>query len=128
MAEEPPATAPTPDEGAGTSTTATASPEPAATAGEASGTPPPALAAPEGSADDLKKISGVGPGIEKTLNKLGVFHYRQIAAFTPDNIAWVDQHLRFKGRIEREKWIEQAKTLAAGGSTEFSRRQSERGS
>lgn len=122
LAEEPPLTTPSPDEGVGITTTAAASPEPAAAAGETSGTPPPSLAAPEGSADDLKKISGVGPGIEKTLNKLGIFHYHQIAAFTPDNIAWVDRHLRFKGRIEREKWIDQAKTLAAGGSTEFSRR------
>lgn len=123
LAEEPPVTSPSPDDSAGTSTAA-ASSEPAAPA-ETPGTPPPALDAPEGTADDLKKISGVGPGIEKTLNKLGIFHYRQIAAFNPDNVAWVDQHLRFKGRIEREKWIEQAKTLASGGSTEFSRRQDE---
>ncbi len=129
LAEEAPATAPSPDDGAGISTAASAEPTvpaPAVSAGEAPGTPPPALEAPEGSADDLKKISGVGPGIEKTLNKLGIFHYRQIATFTPDNIAWVDQHLRFKGRIERENWIDQAKTLADGGSTEFSRRQGER--
>ena len=76
----------------------------------------------DGKADDLKKISGVGPKLEKTLNSLGVFHFSQIAEFTPDNVAWVDRHLRFKGRIAREKWIDQAKTLAAGGETEFSKR------
>jgi NADH-quinone oxidoreductase subunit E len=80
-------------------------------------TPPAALAAPEGQPDDLKKISGIGPGIEKMLHELGVFHYRQIAAFTPENVAWVNQRLRFKGRIERENWIGQARTLVAGERT-----------
>ncbi len=79
--------------------------------------PPARLAAPEGQPDDLKKISGIGPGIEKTLHDLGVFHYRQIAAFTPENVAWVNRRLRFKGRIERENWIGQAKTLVAGEPT-----------
>lgn len=84
---------------------------------------PEALTQPRGGvADDLKKISGVGPKLEKTLNGLGIYHFSQIAAFTRDNVAWVDRHLRFKGRIDREKWIEQAKVLAAGGDTEFSRR------
>jgi len=90
---------------------------------ENEGVRPEALSGPRGgSADDLKKISGVGPKLEKTLNGLGIFHFSQIAAFTPDHVAWVDQNLRFKGRIEREKWIEQAKVLATGGETEFSRR------
>jgi predicted flap endonuclease-1-like 5' DNA nuclease len=78
------------------------------------GTPPPALASPEGEPDDLKKISGIGPGIEKTLHGLGIYHFRQIAQFTPDNVLWIDQRLRFKGRIEREDWIGQARKLAAG--------------
>ncbi len=80
---------------------------------ERAGTPPTALARPEGKPDDLQQISGIGPGIERTLHRLGIFHFRQIAAFTPDNIAWVNQRLRFKGRIEREDWIGQAKRLAA---------------
>ena len=78
------------------------------------GMPPTALARPEGKPDDLQQISGIGPGIERTLHRLGIFHFRQIAAFTPDNIAWVNQRLRFKGRIEREDWIGQARRLAAG--------------
>ena len=78
------------------------------------GTPPPALPSPEGDPDDLKKISGIGPGIEKTLHGLGVYHFRQIAQFTPDNVAWIDQRLRFRGRIEREDWIGKARKLAAG--------------
>jgi NADH-quinone oxidoreductase subunit E len=78
------------------------------------GTPPPALPSPEGEPDDLQKISGIGPSIEKTLHQLGIYHFRQIAEFTPDNVAWIDQRLRFRGRIEREDWIGQARRLAAG--------------
>src|SRR5690606_6127840 len=77
------------------------------------GIPPPSLPAPEGEPDDLKKIHGIGPGIEKTLHQLGIWHFRQIAAFTPENIAWVDQRLRFRGRIAREDWVGQARRLAA---------------
>jgi NADH-quinone oxidoreductase subunit E len=89
---------------------------------ETAGSAPAGLPGPEGEPDDLKRISGIGPGIEKTLHELGVFHFRQIAAFTPDNVAWVNRRLRFKGRIEREDWIGQARTLAAGGEPELSQR------
>ncbi len=71
-----------------------------------------------GQADDLKRISGVGPKLEETLNGLGVFHFDQIAAWDEDNIAWVDNYLSFKGRINRENWIAQAKELAEGGSVD----------
>ena len=67
--------------------------------------------APQGAADDLKRINGVGPGIERALNENGIFHYRQIALLTPQNLVWLDHHLRLKGRIEREDWIGQAKAL-----------------
>ena len=69
------------------------------------------LDAPNGEADDLKKISGVGPVLEKKLNDMGIYHYNQIAAFTPKEIAKVDTELNFKGRIERDEWLSQAKTL-----------------
>ncbi len=62
--------------------------------------------------DNLKKIKGIGVVIEKKLHKLGIFHFEQIAAWTQEEIEVVDQHLSFKGRIIREKWIEQAKILA----------------
>jgi predicted flap endonuclease-1-like 5' DNA nuclease len=78
------------------------------------GMPPPPLPGPEGEPDDLKRISGIGPGIERTLHELGIYHFRQIAELTPDNVAWIDQRLRFRGRIEREDWIGQAKRLARG--------------
>lgn len=70
------------------------------------------LDAPVGEPDDLTKISGVGPVINKKLNALGVFHFWQIAAFTPEQVANVDEQLNFKGRIERDNWIEQAKAFA----------------
>jgi large subunit ribosomal protein L21 len=70
------------------------------------------FAAPKGEADDLKKISGVGPVLEKKLHAFGVTQYAQIAAFSKDDIAKLDDALNFKGRIERDDWIGQAKTLA----------------
>ena len=79
-------------------------------------------AARDGRADDLKLLKGVGPKLEQTLNELGFYHFDQVAAWGPEEIAWVDSRLKFKGRIERDGWIEQAKILAAGGETEFSTR------
>ncbi|MDG3039906.1 50S ribosomal protein L21 [Roseicyclus marinus] len=65
-------------------------------------------------ADDLKKLSGVGPALEKKLIENGVTSFAQIAAWGADDIAAFDEKLNFKGRIEREGWVEQAKTLAQG--------------
>ncbi len=76
----------------------------------------------DGKGDDLKMIKGVGPKLEATLNALGFYHFDQISNWTPKNIAWVDNSLSFKGRIDRENWLEQAKTLASGIETEFSKR------
>ena len=73
-------------------------------------------------ADDLKQIKGVGPGLEKTLNELGIYTFAQITQWNADDIAWVDSNLRFKGRIVRDDWVSQAKTLASGGETDFSKR------
>lgn len=66
-----------------------------------------------GQPDDLKKISGVGPKLEGLLHDNGVFHFDQIMEWGRDEIAYMDDKLSFKGRIERDNWIEQAKTLAA---------------
>jgi len=73
----------------------------------------PLFTRPEGEPDDLKKISGVGPVLEGKLHDLGITKYEQIANFTAEDIARVDDRLAFKGRIERDGWLEQAKTLAA---------------
>lgn len=64
--------------------------------------------------DDLSKISGVGPVIVGKLEKLGITTFQQIADWTADDIARIDEELSFKGRIERENWVEQAKELIKG--------------
>ncbi len=81
----------------------------------------------DGKPDDLKMLKGVGPKLEETLNELGFYHYDQIAAWTPEQVAWVDARLKFKGRIERDGWIEQAAKLAAGEETDFAKRAKEDG-
>jgi NADH-quinone oxidoreductase subunit E len=62
--------------------------------------------------DDLKAISGVGPKLEKVLNDLGIWTYAQIATWRAREIAWIDDYLGFRGRIDRDGWIEQARALA----------------
>ncbi|MDO7556862.1 MAG: NADH-quinone oxidoreductase subunit E [Loktanella sp.] len=79
------------------------------------GKKPRLMAAPRKSgADDLKLISGVGPKLEGVLNELGFWHFDQISKWTPEEIAWVDSRLKFKGRIERDDWVSQATKLAKG--------------
>ena len=62
----------------------------------------------KGEADDLTLIKGIGEKLSRVLNELGVWHFDQIASWTPENIAWVDEKLAFKGRVQREAWVEQA--------------------
>lgn len=79
-----------------------------------SDTGPVTLSAPRGGrADDLKLIVGVGPKLEALLHELGFWHFDQIAAWTPAEVAWVDSRLgTFRGRIGRDDWIAQARRLA----------------
>ncbi|MEM9060762.1 MAG: endonuclease [Pseudomonadota bacterium] len=88
------------------------------------GTRPEALESPRGGvADDLKRIKGVGPKLEQVCHKLGFYHFDQIAAWSTDEVAWVDSNLEgFRGRVTRDGWVAQAKLLASGGETEFSKR------
>ena len=88
------------------------------------GTRPAALDGPrDGKADNLKEIKGIGPKMEKMCNALGFYHFDQIANWTADEVAWVNANLEgFKGRVTRDEWVAQAKILAAGGETEFSKR------
>jgi large subunit ribosomal protein L21 len=74
----------------------------------------PAKAASAEGGDDLKQLSGVGPALEKKLHEGGITTFAQIAAWTEADIAEMDEKLNFKGRIEREGWVEQAKKLAEG--------------
>lgn len=73
------------------------------------------LDAPNGEPDDLKKISGIGPVIEKKLNEMGIYHFSQIADFTEKDIDLVNNAIDFPGRIERDEWLDQARNLADGG-------------
>ncbi len=75
-----------------------------------------------GKADDLKRIKGIGKVLEGILFEQGVYHFDQIASWSDDNAKWMDTFMKFPGRIEREKWIEQATLLAKGKETEFSKK------
>ena len=88
------------------------------------GVEPVTLNAPRGGkGDNLKKIKGIGPKLEQLCNRLGFWHFDQIANWTDDEKAWVDANLEgFKGRVTRDDWVEQAKLLSEGGKTEFSKR------
>ncbi len=76
---------------------------------------PKAAAAKEtAGADDLKQLSGVGPALEKKMHEAGVTSFAQIAGWSADDVAAIEEKLSFKGRVERDDWIAQAKTLAKG--------------
>ncbi len=94
---------------------------PAADAQNTTGKQPAALIAPRsGLADDLQKIEGIGPALEKLLNGLGVFHFDQMASWGSDEIAWIDGNLKgFRGRASRDKWVAQAKLIGEVGMEEF---------
>jgi predicted flap endonuclease-1-like 5' DNA nuclease len=67
--------------------------------------------AQEGAPDDLKLISGFGPKLEQKLNSIGIWHYSQIASWSQSNVDWVNAAISFRGRIERERWVPQARQL-----------------
>ena len=100
----------------------TAKPEAVAKGGDTAEAAPELLKSARGAPDDLKKIKGVGPKLEGVLNELGVWHFWQIASWSEAEITWVDTQLKFKGRIDRDGWIDQAKILAEGGESEVSKR------
>ncbi len=88
-----------------------------------SGVAPELLSGPrEGQKDNLTRIKGIGLKIEEILNNQGIYHFDQIANWNEENIKWVDKNIAFPGRVEREQWVEQAKLLAEGKETEFSKR------
>lgn len=73
---------------------------------------PPGLPGPRnGRADDLRRIRGIGPKNEGVLNSLGIYHYEQVAALTPAQVTWLDNYLKFHGRIARDDWVGQAGAL-----------------
>lgn len=111
-------------DGASPLATPAATPEAKVTAAQAAAAPvaeaarPAALeAARGGKADDLTLIWGIGPKLAALCHRLGFYHFDQIAAWTPAEVAWVDENLvGFKGRVSRDRWVAQAKHLGAGGT------------
>lgn len=82
---------------------------------EVPATEPELFATPErGAPDDLKRISGVGPKLERLLNQNGVFYFWQVAGWNEAEVRYMDERLEvFRGRIQRDSWVEQARALAA---------------
>lgn len=80
------------------------------------GVVPPLLNRPrEGKKDDLTLIWGVADKLEERMNHMGIWHFDQIAAWTPDNVKWFEHEVEgFKGRLDRDKWIEQCAKMAKG--------------
>lgn len=64
-----------------------------------------------GEKDDLQQINGIDAEIEATLNSMGVYRYSQIAHFSADNIVWINEYMQFKGLIEENNWVGQARLL-----------------
>ncbi len=122
--EAPPAIIPTiggaPDPTVAALSTADVDAQIAAQAQEAQASGKPRIAAAVGEPDDLRKIKGIGPKLNTLLGELGVARYDQIAAWTSADVAEIDPYLgTFKGRIERDGWIEQAGFLARGDIAGF---------
>jgi small subunit ribosomal protein S2 len=69
------------------------------------------LAAPRGAPDDLTKLKGVGPDLEKKLNDAGIYHYWQVAAMQPGDVAALDGELKLNGRVDRDGWVGTARTM-----------------
>jgi small subunit ribosomal protein S2 len=69
------------------------------------------LAAPRGAPDDLTKLTGVGPQLANKLNEAGIFHYWQLGAMQPADVAKLDTDLKLNGRADRDGWVNQARTL-----------------
>lgn len=77
----------------------------------------------DGLPDDLTMIRGIGPKMAKLCNSLGFWHFDQIAKWSAQEVAWVDDNLEgFKGRVTRDDWVAQAKKLAVNQSPAFTRR------
>lgn len=66
--------------------------------------------------DDLTRIKGIGPKLSKQLNQLGVYSFKQIAAWTKTEASQIDDSLGFKGRVDPKNWASQARKLISNGS------------
>ncbi|MBC2884782.1 hypothetical protein H7Q97_05115 [Ochrobactrum sp. CM-21-5] len=79
-------------------------------------------AARRGKPDDLTAIKGIGKAVGEMLHGLGIFHYNQVAAWSADEAAWIEKHIGFPGRVQREEWVSQAGKLAASTAKPASKR------
>lgn len=84
--------------------------------------PAPAKPAAGKEPDDLKRIRGITPELERQLNALGVNRFAQIASWSPQAVEKASSVLNVGPRVTQENWVEQATILARGGETEYSRR------
>lgn len=101
----------------------TVNPVPAPAGKGADARPPKLAAAREGQPDDLTKIKGIGPKLETLCHELGITHFDQIAAWGPEEVAWMDANLEgFRGRVSRDEWVSQAKAFCDGAETQASKR------
>lgn len=64
--------------------------------------------------EDVELIAGIGPTLKKKLNAVGITTWKQVAAWTDEDLAKYDEELALRGRATREEWVEQAKELLAG--------------
>lgn len=97
-----------------------AAPDTALAGGGPAAADSPFLPGPLGEPDDLRRLKGVGPKLGIMLGELGVYHYHQIASWNDGHVTIVDERLGgFKGRIERDRWREQARLLAEGRFDDF---------
>jgi NADH-quinone oxidoreductase subunit E len=77
-----------------------------------SGLAPLRLDAPKGAPDDLTLISGITETSQQALNALGIYHFWQVAGWTPEHVAWLSSRVEAPGRIARENWMSQAARLS----------------
>lgn len=110
--ESPEASEATPEPAAAVTTEEPADVHPSeAMLAELDGKQPVQLERPRDGGDDLTAITGIGPRIGEVLNGLGIWTYSQIAEWESENETWIENHLSFKGRVNRENWVGQAKAL-----------------
>lgn len=97
-------------------------PEPDEPAPERSGPPRPSAAMARAAlgagdeADDLRRIKGLGPKLATALQDAGIRSYAQIAAWTPEEAAAMDEKFGARGRVLRDDWVAQARALALGAA------------
>ncbi|WP_299861379.1 hypothetical protein [uncultured Hoeflea sp.] len=121
-AKTPSAKAPAAKSGSGVTSSAKPAAKASAASKPAAKTAAKAKPGPAAVADDLKRIKGVGPQLEAKLNAIGINSFAQIASWTKKDQAAFGEQLFFQGRVERDEWVAQAKVLAKGGATAFSKR------